>query len=132
MTTHDDRLAPDPTVEGAKTYAAWFACLSDQTRVLALSAVATAAGGSILLDDLARRLGISRSTCSRHVSRLADVGFVRVGKVGRTSESSVDLASCTGFPHEPMWSSVRCNGVAAVMTVMAVRRIRLTASAPAP
>lgn len=99
MTTHDDRLAPDPTVEGAKTYAAWFACLSDQTRVLALSAVATAAGGSILLDDLARRLGISRSTCSRHVSRLADVGFVRVGKVGRTSESSVDLASCTGFPH---------------------------------
>jgi L-amino acid N-acyltransferase YncA len=100
MTTLDARQrSPELSIEQSETYAAWFSCLSDPTRVRALSAIATAAGGSIRVGDLARRLDISQSTCSHHVSRLADVGFVTVDKVGRTSEVRVNVACCTGLPH---------------------------------
>lgn len=99
MTTSEKGRSPDLTVSQAETYAAWFSCLSDPTRVRALSAIATAAGGSIRLGELAAWLGISQSACSHHVSRLADAGFVLVAKVGTTSEITVDVASCTGFPH---------------------------------
>jgi len=100
MTTKaDGGPSADLTVEQSETYAAWFSCLSDPTRVRALSAVATAARGSIRIGDLAVQLGISQSTCSHHVSRLADAGFVRVDKVGRTTEVSVNVACCTGLPH---------------------------------
>ena len=44
--------------------------------------------------DLADRLGISQSTCSHHVRRLAEVGFVAVDKVGTASVVSVNPACC--------------------------------------
>ena len=49
--------------------------------------------------DLATALGISQSTCSHHVRKLADVGFVAVDKVGTSSIVSVNPACCTGLPH---------------------------------
>ena len=49
--------------------------------------------------DLAAELGISQSTCSHHVRRLAEVGFVAVDKVGTASVVSVNPACCTGLPH---------------------------------
>ena len=55
--------------------------------------------GSIKVGDLATLLGISQSTCSHHVRKLADVGFVAVDKVGTASIVSVNPACCTGLPH---------------------------------
>lgn len=94
-----ERTLPGLTVTEAATYAEWFACLADPTRVRALYAVATAPSGFVRVGDLADELEISQSTCSHHVRRLADVGFVRVDKVGTSSVVSVNPACCTGLPH---------------------------------
>ena len=81
------------------TYAEWFATLSDPTRVRLLHTVSTAPSGSVRVGDLADGSGISQSTCSHHVRRLAEVGFVAVDKVGTASVVSVNPACCTGLPH---------------------------------
>jgi L-amino acid N-acyltransferase YncA/DNA-binding transcriptional ArsR family regulator len=83
----------------AGTYAEWFAVLADPTRVRLLHAVSTATSGSIRVGDLATLLGISQSTCSHHVKKLAEVGYVAVDKVGTSSVVSVNPACCTGLPH---------------------------------
>lgn len=85
--------------DAAARYAEWFATLSDATRVRLLHGVASAPRGSITVGDLAEALGISQSTCSHHVRKLAEVGFVVVDKVGRTSMVSVNPTCCTGLPH---------------------------------
>ena len=83
----------------ATTYAQWFAVLADPTRVRLLHAVSSAPAGSIRVGDLATLLGISQSTCSHHVRKLADVGYVAVDKIGTASIVSVNPACCTGLPH---------------------------------
>ena len=83
----------------AETYAGWFSTLADPTRVRLLHAVATSTSGSARVGDLAAQLGISQSTCSHHVRRLAEVGFVVVDKVGTSSVVTVNPACCTGLPH---------------------------------
>ena len=85
--------------ESAARYAEWFATLSDATRVRLLHAVASAPRGSIKVGDLADVLGISQSTCSHHVRKLAEVGFVVVDKIGTASHVSVNPTCCTGLPH---------------------------------
>lgn len=85
--------------DSATTYAEWFASLADPTRVRLLHAVATAPSGRIRVGDLAAALGISQSTCSHHVRKLADVGFLTVDKVGTASVVAVNPACCTGLPH---------------------------------
>ena len=94
-------LEPRRTLDdgSATTYAEWFAVLADPTRVRLLHAVSTAPTGSIKVGDLATELGISQSTCSHHVRKLADVGFVAVDKIGTASIVSVNPACCTGLPH---------------------------------
>src|SRR5215216_1910444 len=57
----------------AATYAEWFATLADPTRVRLLHAVSTAPTGAIRVGELAEQLGISQSTCSHHVRKLAEV-----------------------------------------------------------
>ncbi len=83
----------------ASTYAEWFGTISDPTRLKLLHAVASSASGSLTVGDLAERLGISQSTCSHHVRRLSEVGFLIVDRVGRTSMVSVNQSCCTGLPH---------------------------------
>jgi L-amino acid N-acyltransferase YncA/DNA-binding transcriptional ArsR family regulator len=83
----------------AATYAEWFATLADPTRVRLLHAVSTAPRGAIRVGELAEVLGISQSTCSHHVRKLADVGYVAVDKVGTSSVVTVNPACCTGLPH---------------------------------
>ena len=83
----------------ATTYAEWFAVLADPTRVRLLHTVSTSRSGAIRVGDLAEALGISQSTCSHHVKKLAEVGFVAVDKVGTASVVSVNPACCTGLPH---------------------------------
>ena len=95
--------ATDRTVElderSAETYADWFAVLADPTRVRLLHTVSTSRSGAMRVGDLAEALGISQSTCSHHVKKLAEVGFVAVDKVGTASVVSVNPACCTGLPH---------------------------------
>lgn len=88
-------LEPDT----AQTYAEWFATLADPTRVRLLHTVAASSAGSLRVGDLAERLGISQSTCSHHVRRLAEVGFLVVDRVGTSSIVSVNQSCCTGLPH---------------------------------
>jgi L-amino acid N-acyltransferase YncA/DNA-binding transcriptional ArsR family regulator len=85
--------------KSAARYAEWFAVLADPTRVRLLYTVSTARSGAIRVGDLAEALGISQSTCSHHVKKLAEVGFVAVDKVGTASVVSVNPACCTGLPH---------------------------------
>ncbi|TDP88851.1 helix-turn-helix domain-containing GNAT family N-acetyltransferase [Labedaea rhizosphaerae] len=86
------------TVEDATTYAEWFACLADPTRVRTLHAVATA-GTPITIGELTEQLGISQSTCSHHVRKLADTGFVRVRKAGTATLVTVNSSCYVGLPH---------------------------------
>jgi L-amino acid N-acyltransferase YncA len=88
-------LAP----EAAASYAEWFATLSDPTRVRLLHAVSTSRSGALRVGDLAAELGVSQSTASHHVRRLAEVGFLTVDRVGTSSVVSVNPACCTGLPH---------------------------------
>ncbi|HSS67214.1 MAG TPA: metalloregulator ArsR/SmtB family transcription factor [Nocardioidaceae bacterium] len=100
MTMLDEpRTAPHLSVDEATTYAEWFACLADPTRVRALYALATAPKGFMRIGDIAEQLDISQSNCSHHVKRLADVGFVKVDKVGTSSVVTVNQECCTGLPH---------------------------------
>ena len=84
--------------QDATTYAEWFACLAEPMRVRLLHAVAVA-GRETTVGALTERLGISQSTCSHHVRKLADVGFVRLRKEGTSTLVSVNPACCTGLPH---------------------------------
>jgi len=86
-----------PDAEAA-TYAEWFACLSEPTRVRLLHTVATTPGG-ISVGALTEVLGISQSTCSHHVRKLADVGFLKLHKEGTSTRVTVNQACCVGLPH---------------------------------
>ncbi|HVV24363.1 MAG TPA: GNAT family N-acetyltransferase [Pseudonocardiaceae bacterium] len=82
----------------AATYAEWFACLAEPVRVRLLHAVATSPDG-ITVGSLTEIVGVSQSTCSHHVRKLADVGFVRLRKEGTATIVTVNEACCTGLPH---------------------------------
>jgi len=86
-----------PDAEAA-TYAEWFACLSEPTRVRLLHTVATTPGG-ISVGALTGMLGISQSTCSHHVRKLADVGFLLLHKEGTSTRVTVNQSCCVGLPH---------------------------------
>ncbi|MCI2419512.1 metalloregulator ArsR/SmtB family transcription factor [Saccharopolyspora sp. K220] len=85
------------SAETAATYAEWFACLAEPMRVRLLHAVAAA--GSTTVGALTEQLGISQSTCSHHLRKLADVGFMVLSKRGTATRVSVNTACCTGLPH---------------------------------
>jgi L-amino acid N-acyltransferase YncA/DNA-binding transcriptional ArsR family regulator len=87
-------LAP----QDAAAYAECFSSLAEPTRVRLLHAVATA-GRPLSVGDLTEQLGISQSTCSHHVRKLAEVGFVLARKEGTTTLVSINAACCTGLPH---------------------------------
>jgi len=82
----------------AATYAGWFAALAEPMRVRLLHAVAVS-GRETTVGELTTQLGISQSTCSHHLRKLADVGFVHLRKEGTATLVSVNPACCTGLPH---------------------------------
>lgn len=86
-----------PTQEAA-TYAEWFGCLAEPMRVRLLHAVAVA-GVDVTVGQLTEQLGVSQSTCSHHLRKLADVGFVRLRKEGTATLVSINPTCCTGLPH---------------------------------
>ncbi len=96
MTTAGPPMQALPETEAA-TYAEWFSCLSDPTRIRLLHTVATTSGG-ISVGALTGQLGISQSTCSHHVRKLADVGFLLLHKEGTSTRVTVNQACCIGLP----------------------------------
>lgn len=89
------RVLPD---DDAAKYAEWFSCLADPTRVRLLHVVATTPGG-MTVGALTQQLGISQSTCSHHIRKLAEVGFLRLHKEGTATRVMVNETCCTGLPH---------------------------------
>jgi L-amino acid N-acyltransferase YncA/DNA-binding transcriptional ArsR family regulator len=61
-------------------------------------AVATAPRG-LTVGALTEILGTSQSTCSHHVRKLADVGFLHLRKEGTATVVTVNQACCSGLPH---------------------------------
>jgi L-amino acid N-acyltransferase YncA/DNA-binding transcriptional ArsR family regulator len=99
----DDMTATVPATpvlaeQEAATYAEWFASLAEPTRVRLLHTVATTPGG-LTVGQLTELLGISQSTCSHHVRKLADVGFLKLHKEGTSTRVVVNEACCVGLPH---------------------------------
>ncbi|MGW8437842.1 helix-turn-helix domain-containing GNAT family N-acetyltransferase [Nocardiopsis sp. NPDC055879] len=92
---HTARRLP---VAEAETYAAWFACLAEPTRVRLLHVIATTPG-SISVGELAETVDIRQPTVSHHLRKLADVGFVTLTKVGTSTRVAINPACCTGLPH---------------------------------
>jgi L-amino acid N-acyltransferase YncA len=90
--------APRLDPEAAATYATWFACLADPTRVRLLHAAA-ASSHEVPIHALADLVGIAEPTCSHHVDKLAEVGFVRLRKDGTATLVSVDEVCRAGLPH---------------------------------
>ncbi|MEE8601414.1 helix-turn-helix domain-containing GNAT family N-acetyltransferase [Euzebya tangerina] len=84
--------------DAASTYAAWFATLSDPTRVRVLHAVASSTE-ELPIGTIAERVGIAQPTASHHIKLLADAGFVELRKVGTSTQVRVNEACCTGLPH---------------------------------
>jgi L-amino acid N-acyltransferase YncA/DNA-binding transcriptional ArsR family regulator len=99
VTTNEVQTASLLSPEVAAEYAGWFGSISDPTRLRLLHAVAASASGALTVGDLAVRLGISQSTCSHHVRKLSEVGFLVLDHVGRTTMVSVNQSCCTGLPH---------------------------------
>lgn len=99
MTTTSPPTPAGLTAEVAATCAGWFATLSDPTRVRLLHTVAATPTSTIRVGELAEQLGISQSTCSHHVRKLAECGFLLIDKIGTSSVVSVNQACCTGLPH---------------------------------
>ena len=99
-------LAPAPPAgepaqlpaEDAATYASWFACLAEPVRIRLLHAVATATG-PVSVGQLAELTGVSQATCSHHLRKLADTGFVVLRREGTSTRVAVNAACCTGLPH---------------------------------
>lgn len=98
MTTLAPRAQMPLDTEAATHYAECFVTLADPTRVRLLHAVATSNGG-LTVGELTDLLGISQSTASHHVRKLADARFVHVSKVGTSTRVTVNEACCTGLPH---------------------------------
>ncbi|MBC7303359.1 MAG: metalloregulator ArsR/SmtB family transcription factor [Nocardia sp.] len=89
-----DALAADD----ATTYAEWFACLADPTRIQLLHLVATRPAG-ITVRELTAALEITQPTVSHHVRKLAEVGFVTTHKSGTSTVVAINPTCCTGLPH---------------------------------
>ncbi|HSK98182.1 MAG TPA: GNAT family N-acetyltransferase [Euzebyales bacterium] len=98
VTPHAPAARPALSAASAETYASWFACLAEPTRVRLLHAVATTPAG-LTVGELTAILGVSQSPCSHHVRKLADTGFVVLHKEGTATRVMVNYACCAGLPH---------------------------------
>jgi ArsR family transcriptional regulator, arsenate/arsenite/antimonite-responsive transcriptional repressor len=81
----------------AETYAGWFACLADATR-LQLLRVLAASGGAMTIGDLVEEVGVGQSTVSGHVRRLAREEFVLVERVGTSTHVRINDDCLTALP----------------------------------
>jgi amino-acid N-acetyltransferase len=81
----------------AETYAAWFACLGDATRLRVLHAIASA-HRPITVHELVEVSGVGQSTVSHHLRILADQRFILVTPRGAATECTINRRCIERFP----------------------------------
>lgn len=81
----------------AETYASWFRCLADATRLQLLRMLAEAPG-ALTIGALVEAVGVGQSTVSGHVRRLAESEFVLVERAGATTYVRINEDCLTALP----------------------------------
>lgn len=81
----------------AESYASWFQCLADPTRIQILHFLTTA-GRPLKVGEIVKRVGVGQSTVSMHLKRLAALEFVFVEHAGTASLYRVNEDCLTSFP----------------------------------
>lgn len=81
----------------AETYASWFRCLADPTRLQLLRILAEAPG-PMSIGELVDAVGVGQSTVSGHVQRLAASEFVFVERLGTSSRVRINDDCLTALP----------------------------------
>lgn len=81
----------------AETYASWFRCLADATRLQLLRVLAEASR-PMTVGELVDAVGVGQSSVSGHVRRLADSEFVFVDRVGTSTRVRVNDDCLTALP----------------------------------
>lgn len=81
----------------AATYAEWFACLADATRIRILNLLAEERR-PMKVQDIVEHVDVGQSTVSHHLKRLAETGFVLVERIGTASWFRVNEQCLTCFP----------------------------------
>jgi DNA-binding transcriptional ArsR family regulator len=83
--------------ESAETYAGWFACLADATRIQILNLLASH-GGPMTVGDLVRALDVGQPTVSHHVKQLEDARFVCCERAGASTQVRINKRCLRRFP----------------------------------
>src|SRR5680860_1154951 len=81
----------------ATTYASWFRCLADPTRLQVLHVLASELR-PMRVGEIAEAVGVAQSTASVHLHRLLDDEFVLVDRSGTSSWFLVNAACIEQFP----------------------------------
>ena len=81
----------------ADTWAAWFRCLGDPTRLLILNKLA-AARRAMSVGELVAAVDVGQPTVSHHLAVLAETGFVLVERLGTSSLYRVNERCLECFP----------------------------------
>jgi ArsR family transcriptional regulator, arsenate/arsenite/antimonite-responsive transcriptional repressor len=81
----------------AETYASWFRCLADATRLQLLRVLAEAPR-PMTVGELVDAVGVGQSSVSGHVRRLAGDGFVVVDRVGTATWVRIDDDCLSALP----------------------------------
>lgn len=85
------------TREQAATWAGWFRCLGDPTRILILNRLATARR-ALSVGELVAAVDVGQPTVSHHLAVLAETGFVLVERAGTSSLYRVNERCLECFP----------------------------------
>jgi ArsR family transcriptional regulator, arsenate/arsenite/antimonite-responsive transcriptional repressor len=81
----------------AATYASWFRCLADATRLQLLHVLAERSE-TLTIGELVDAVRVGQSTVSGHVRRLAEAGFVVVERVGTATYVRINPDCLTALP----------------------------------
>ncbi|WP_308465342.1 ArsR/SmtB family transcription factor [Rathayibacter soli] len=83
--------------ERAETYASWFRCMADPTRLQVLHVLASEKR-PMRVGEIAQTIGLAQSTISVHLQRLLDDEFVLLDRSGTSSWYIVNAACIEQFP----------------------------------
>ena len=81
----------------AETYASWFRCLADATRLQLLRVLAESSG-PMTVGELVDAVEVGQSSVSGHVRRLAESEFVFVERLGTSTWVRVNDDCLTALP----------------------------------
>ena len=81
----------------ATTWALWFKCLGDPTRILILNLLATG-GRAMSVGEIVAAVDVGQPTVSHHLAVLAETGFVLAERAGTSSLYRVNERCLDCFP----------------------------------